>query len=107
MTLNGRPVSWKAVHQTLTALSTTDADIEAVIKFFREMKGQKTQIFSLVLDQMTPTFLTEGDAAATFFSMNAFLRENIEHLIHGKVFLKGRRAKERREASINTCIISS
>lgn len=88
MMLNGGPISWKSKPQSLVALSTTDAEIEAAVRAVREVLGLRGQLFYLGLEQQNPTTLHEDNAATIHISINASLREATKHLGYRRAFLR-------------------
>jgi hypothetical protein len=86
--LNGGPVSWKSKDQSIVALSTTDSEIDAAVKAIREVKGIRTQLFQLDIEQMRPTVLYEDNAATICISHSASLRETTKHLGYRRGFLR-------------------
>lgn len=102
--LNGGPISWKSKDQSIVALSTTDSEIDAAVKAIREVKGIRTQLFGLGLEQQEPTTLFEDNAATISISHCASLRETTKHLGYRRGFLRDE--VEKKEVTLKTIATS-
>lgn len=88
MFMNGGPIAWKSKDQSIMALSTTDSEVDAAVRAIREVKGIRTQLFNLGLEQRSPTVLREDNAATICISHSASLRETTKHLGYRRGFVR-------------------
>jgi hypothetical protein len=86
--LNGGSISWKSKDQSLSALSSTDAEIYAACKAACEVKYVRIILYRLGFGPKVPTTIYEDNQATIFLAENPAIRDATKHMGVKKAYLK-------------------